>query len=28
VGGNRLVTLEEGHRVTVSTHFEVGREFV
>jgi len=32
VGVNRLVTLgpksEERHRVTVSTHFEVGREFV
>ena len=32
VGGNRLVTLgpksEERHRVTVSTHFEVGGEFV
>ena len=32
VGGNRLVTLgltsEERHRVTVSTHCEIGGEFV
>jgi len=32
VGGNRLVTLgpesEERHRVAVSTHCEVGGEFV